>query len=162
MEMFREAWFLPLAVLLAFCLFACEPNGDDDQADDDADDDDDNNSDDDNDFPPDDDDDNDNDADDDDDDNDYAPPPSNDIGVFVSLGTGGYGNSGTMEEPLRYIEDGLALAESELKVVFVAAALYNEAFTAFVSMYGGYDPLTWTRDIAANRTILSPHSPTAD
>jgi len=151
--------------LLALCCvyavgFGCDRGDDDDAADDDNCDDDDAADDD-----GDDDttgDDIDDDAGDDDDDDDappddfWAPEPSDDVGVFVSV-TGSDDNPGTMAAPKRTVAAAIALAEAEDKDVFVAAGTYAQTLTiASTSLFGGYQPGTWTRDIDANVTTLAP------
>lgn len=168
---------LPLAlVLIALsCLpLACFDDDDDDpstssgQADDDndtadddiSDDDNDDTTDDDNDditdydTSPDDDDTTDNDTGDDDTfvedwDEPYAPTPSDEIGIFVSY-WGDNGNPGTMAEPVESLQIGLNLAADQNKVVFAADGIKSAAdgtISTRVSMFGGYDPHTWERDL---------------
>jgi hypothetical protein len=103
------------------------------------------------------DDDIDDDADDDDDvDDEFAvdpPEPSNHIGVFVSIG-GSDLDPGTMESPKRTIQAGVDLAERDAKVVFVSGGTFNESVESQVSMYGGYNPDDWSRDIGLYATRL--------
>jgi len=103
--------------------------------------------------------DDDDDDDDDDDNNDddtdfYAPPPSNEIGVFVAT-TGDDGNPGTMAAPFRTVGKAAEAAENLDKVVFVAGGEYqHETLTIRVPLFGGYDGVTWERDLSAYPTTL--------
>ena len=105
-------------------------------------------------YDDDDDDDDDDDNDDNDDDDFYAPPPSNDVGIFVAT-TGNDDNPGTMEAPLRTVTKAAEVAENEGKSVFVAGGEYqHDELTTRVSLFGGYDGVTWARDLSAYPTTL--------
>ena len=77
------------------------------------------------------------DADDDDVWIDSTPTPTDAIGIFVST-SGDDLDTGTMAEPMRTIRAGVAKAESEGKIVFVAGGQYVEIFDTRASVYGGY------------------------
>ncbi|MBK8256715.1 MAG: DNRLRE domain-containing protein [Polyangiaceae bacterium] len=78
---------------------------------------------------------------------------------FVSL-TGSDTNPGTLAAPFRTI--GHAVAQANVYTcrpqVLVAAGTYNEAviLPSGVSLWGQYDPVTWTRSVANTTTIQSP------
>lgn len=82
-----------------------------------------------------------------------VPHPSNDVGVFVAL-SGSNQNPGTMEAPKRTIQAGVNLAETQDKVVFVGRGIYVEAVETSVSLYGGYVPQTWQRNMVRNPTAI--------
>ncbi|HPQ71565.1 MAG TPA: choice-of-anchor Q domain-containing protein [bacterium] len=143
-----------LLTALSFAGFACDDDDDnddsvdDDTVDDDADDDtgDDDTCDDDTC----DDDTSDDDTDDDDtiDDDDTGPDD-----VYVSV-NGDDANPGTQTEPKRMITAGVELVTTG-GTVYVAAGTYAESVSVSgVSLVGGYEDSGWTRDIAANQTII--------
>ncbi|HPM76180.1 MAG TPA: hypothetical protein PK961_03745 [bacterium] len=156
-----ESSWLKIGLLALCCVcavgFGCDRDDDDDAADDDDGDDDDADDDGDDDTTGDDDDIGDDDADDDAPPDDFwAPEPSDDVGVFVST-TGSDDNPGTMAAPKRTVAAAIALAEAEDKDVFVAAGAYAQTLTvASASLFGGYQPGTWTRDIDTYVTTLAP------
>ncbi len=78
---------------------------------------------------------------------------SDDTGVFVAK-TGNDDNPGTMAEPKLTVVAGVAAAAAAGKAVFVAAGEYEEDVVTSVSLYGGYEPAGWTRDIGANVTTI--------
>lgn len=80
---------------------------------------------------------------------------SDDTGIFVAP-TGNDDNPGAMAEPKATLYAGRQAAYEQDKVVFVAAGTYAEPAAAHVSFFGGYEPENWTRDIAANETIIAP------
>ena len=92
------------------------------------------------------------------DDDDLAPPPTNENGVFASP-LGDDANPGTREEPVRTVTRAAKIAEAAQKVVFIAAGDYDESLYALVSLFGGYDPITWQRDIAAYESRINTHEP---
>ena len=105
----------------------------------------------------------DDDAGDDDDDTqgpaEFCPPPSDQNGVFVSP-TGDDANPGTMAQPCQTIEAALDLAQPAGKTVFVAAGEYQEDLWSAVSLCGGYEAVTWARDITLNVTTIDAETDT--
>ena len=79
--------------------------------------------------------------------------PTNNLGVFVAL-TGDDANPGTKAAPKASLTAGIAAAESDGKVVFVAGGTYRESVSTTVSIHGGYNATTWTRT-AFNPTIVA-------
>jgi hypothetical protein len=163
---------ITIALLLSFCISCAsvatdddanddmdvdadaEDTTNDDTSDDDSDDDVDDDMDDDVDDDADDDVDDDLNDDSDDDDDvwiDSAPRPTDAIGIFVST-SGDDLDPGTMAEPMRTIRAGVAKAESDGKMVFIAGGQYVEIFDTRVSVYGGYRDTDWLRDLAENET----------
>ena len=165
MPFFRfTVWFLALGFFFSILLIACGGGGGDSSSRGGDDDDDLIGDDDDNDDG--DDDDNDDDSDDDNDDDsdgDEAPEPSDDIGVFVAK-TGNDENAGTMLYPKLTINAGYELARAQEKNLFVAEGTYKE--TVFfnwgnsVSLFGGYEPAHWQRNIDSFCTIIEPEGDT--
>jgi hypothetical protein len=80
-------------------------------------------------------------------------------GVFVSE-TGSNSHPGTQAAPMATVAVGAAKAKDEGKVLYVSGGSYSGAANTYVSMYGGYTPGTWQRDIAANPTQLTHTSTT--
>jgi VCBS repeat-containing protein len=83
---------------------------------------------------------------------------NNTSGVFVSAATGNDLNPGTQAYPVATISMGLTRAAGA-KAVFIAAGDYSDdtgaaLLNANVSLFGGYNPTDWSRDISANKTTL--------
>jgi Putative metal-binding motif len=79
---------------------------------------------------------------------------SDETGVFVTP-TGLGAGAGTMADPVRTLFAGVFLATEREKVVFVAAGDYVDDVETSVSIFGGYEPDGWTRDMEANLTTLT-------
>lgn len=80
------------------------------------------------------------------------------VGAFVSP-QGDDANPGTRTQPVRTLKRGIDIAETHhLYAVFVAAGTYSEHVSTSVSIFGGYDPLTWERDALAHFTRLTAPS----
>jgi hypothetical protein len=91
-----------------------------------------------------------------DDDDLLAPLPTDDNGIFVSV-QGNDANPGTKANPVATINHGVELASSAVKFVFVSAGEYAEEVETDVSLFGGYRPGYWTRNIDSNiTTIIAP------
>ncbi|MDP8223622.1 MAG: right-handed parallel beta-helix repeat-containing protein [Candidatus Lernaella stagnicola] len=150
---FLAAVILALFLIIPACADSdnnddASPNAGDDDMDDDTSDDDT--------FLPDDDttnddDDDDNDDNDNNDNNDTSPPLPE--GIYVST-EGDDANPGTPDLPMRTIEAALSVAEAADVPVRVAAGEYQASLETTVSMYGGYNPHNWRRNIAANETTI--------
>src|SRR5882724_1536572 len=81
-----------------------------------------------------------------------------DVAIYVSP-AGDDAANGTRAAPLKTIGAALALAAvSDKPRVNVAAGTYaeNVELRSGISLYGGYDPATWTRDPATFVTIIGP------
>ncbi|MEZ4373731.1 MAG: choice-of-anchor Q domain-containing protein [Polyangiaceae bacterium] len=80
------------------------------------------------------------------------------VGAFVSP-RGNDSNSGTRSEPVRTLRRGIEVAEAQkLAAVFVAAGTYLEDVHTSVSIFGGYDPESWERDVLTHVTRLAAPS----
>ena len=92
------------------------------------------------------------------DDQDFEASDTN--GVFVDGASGDdVTGAGTMASPYATVTKGIQEAENAKAGgtnVYVAAGTYTEDVETSVSMFGGYAPGTWARDIAANVTTLVP------
>lgn len=98
-------------------------------------------------------------AEDDDGDDTDSPP---DDGIFVSK-DGNDENPGTMISPKKTIQAGIKAAQEQGKSVYVSAGKYVEHFYTKVSLHGGYEPVTWDRDIAKHKTTVGDtNSPAHD
>jgi hypothetical protein len=69
--------------------------------------------------------------------------------IYVSDATGSIGGDGTQGNPLKNIAQGILIANSQFPckgVVILANGTYNAtpSFQAGISIYGGFDPVTWT------------------
>ena len=87
--------------------------------------------------------------------------------LFVSAAGGHDPAAGTRADPLNTVAAGVRDAAPQGKNVYVAAGTYNEGsgvvLAANVSIYGGYDPATWSRSGAGPTTIVgSPQGVLAD
>lgn len=92
--------------------------------------------------------------------------PTEEFCVFVDIVTGTSGASGTRQDPVDDIREGIELAAFSLKAVCVAQGTYevdsslgtptNIVMVPGVSLYGGYqnDAGTWTRDPVAHPAII--------
>ncbi|MBZ0270389.1 hypothetical protein K8I61_00010 [bacterium] len=82
--------------------------------------------------------------------------PSDATGYFVSLTTGSDVNPGTMALPFATIQHAIDVINTTDggPNVFVAGGTYVESIQTNVSIFGGYDPTDWTRDIDANLTEI--------
>lgn len=78
------------------------------------------------------------------------------IGIHVDTSNGtDNGTCGAETSPCRTLTQALARAQAEGKAIFLAAGTYNDAqLTLDVSLFGGYEPSTWTRDIPSQTTIV--------
>ncbi|HPQ68287.1 MAG TPA: right-handed parallel beta-helix repeat-containing protein [bacterium] len=85
---------------------------------------------------------------------------SDETGIFVAP-TGDDENPGTMAEPLATLHEAQQVAYEQGKAVFVAAGTYTNTIIGRASFFGGYEPVNWTRDIAANETTVACSSYTA-
>jgi hypothetical protein len=79
--------------------------------------------------------------------------------VFVNAAGGSDLNEGlTTDEPVATIARGIEIASTfnPPRPVLVAAGTYGETVNldSGVSLYGGYEPTTWERDVFANETVI--------
>ncbi|HPM77536.1 MAG TPA: hypothetical protein PK961_10620, partial [bacterium] len=79
--------------------------------------------------------------------------PTDKYGVFVAK-SGSNSNPGTMAAPKRTVQAGIELAAQTDKVVFIAEGEYTERVNATASLYGGYQPGTWQRNVILYPTVL--------
>ena len=81
-----------------------------------------------------------------------------DHAIWVAT-TGSPSNPGTRAAPLATIQGGIDAADNAGNGadVYVAAGDYAETLTlrSRVSVYGGFDPADWSRDLATNRPVVS-------
>nr|HPM77489.1 MopE-related protein [bacterium] len=82
---------------------------------------------------------------------------SDDTGIFVAP-SGNDDNPGTMAEPLATLYKAQQIAFEQEKAVFVAAGAYTDTILGRISFFGGYEAVNWTRNIAANETIVANDS----
>jgi hypothetical protein len=69
------------------------------------------------------------------------------------------GNFATVELPavggaFLTVPDQAVIDTGFRRVVYVAAGNYSDVVGSFTSVYGGFDPVTWQRDILANATVV--------
>jgi hypothetical protein len=86
-----------------------------------------------------------------------ATSATDSVGVFYVSTSGNDANPGTKTLPVATVGEGITKASAaDAPLVRVAEGTYNESFTLArnVSVYGGFDATTWTRDVAANLTII--------
>ncbi len=73
--------------------------------------------------------------------------------------SGSDANAGTRSAPMATIQAAIDAADNggQGADVYVAAGSYAESLTlrSRVSVYGGFDPATWQRDVEANRPVVS-------
>lgn len=79
---------------------------------------------------------------------------SDETGIFVAK-SGNDADPGTRAAPVLTIATGIALADAADKAVFIAAGDYSESILTGVSLFGGYESLGWTRDLAAHPTSIT-------
>ena len=80
--------------------------------------------------------------------------PSDDNGVFAAT-LGDNANPGTMAEPKRTISAAVLTAAPQGKAVFAAAGNYSESTVdAKTHIFGGYEAVGWTRDLAVYETVV--------
>jgi hypothetical protein len=84
--------------------------------------------------------------------------PSDATGVFVSA-VGSPDGAGTQADPLDDLAAGLALAFATGRSVFLSKGVWPGGNSTAVSIFGGYDPVTWARDLANPSTVIE--EPTA-
>jgi len=78
--------------------------------------------------------------------------------VYVSPNGADTAGAGARKSPCRTITYAIGVAVSEVKPqVLVANGLYNETLTLVngISLLGGYDPVTWSRNLDASYTMVS-------
>jgi K319-like protein len=74
--------------------------------------------------------------------------------------TGADGNAGTRALPKLTIQNAINTAATSGGDVYVAAGIYPRfTLSSRVSIYGGFDPTTWLRDVAANATVIEGATP---
>ncbi|MDP8225570.1 MAG: MopE-related protein [Candidatus Lernaella stagnicola] len=80
---------------------------------------------------------------------------SEEVGIFVSP-MGSDQGTGKMDDPLLVLSDAVDLAAAQGKVVFVAEGqyFYDLSVTATVSMFGGYEDASWSRNITLYPSII--------
>ena len=79
---------------------------------------------------------------------------SNATGVFVAK-TGNDANPGTMSQPKLTISAAVTVAKVGRKGVFVAEGNYTESVSATVSLFGGYESVSWSRTTSAHTTRIT-------
>ncbi len=90
------------------------------------------------------------------DDGDFIASDSN--GFFVDEANGDDGDAGTKAAPFATIQKGVdeAAAVDGGENVYVAGGTYDESLTTTeASLFGGYDPADWTRDLVNNPTTIN-------
>ena len=90
------------------------------------------------------------------DDGDFIASDTN--GFFVNEATGNDANPGTKAAPFATIQKGIdeAAAVDGGENVYVAGGTYDESIiTNEASLFGGYDPADWTRDLVNNPSIIN-------
>ena len=87
--------------------------------------------------------------------------------LYVDADAAGAGDGSSWCDAYTYLQDALAAADASggtVTEVRVAQGVYNENvyLDEYESIYGGYDPATWTRNVPVFRTEIRGTGPVDD